>query len=71
MEHDHRDSEKLDEAIDDMTSDAGEMQERSEELGKHIEEARSDWHSKQQDAGVPGAQPRVDEEAEQPPSEHT
>jgi len=71
MEHDHRDSEKLDEAIEDMTSDAGEMQERSEELGKNIEEARSDWHSKQQDAGVPGAQPRVDEEAEHPPSEHT
>jgi hypothetical protein len=36
MERDRRDSEKLDEAIEDMRSDAGEMQERSEELGKRI-----------------------------------
>jgi hypothetical protein len=71
MEHDPRGSEKLDEAIEDMRSDVGEMQERSKELGKHIEETRSDWHSKQQDAGVPGAQPPVDEEAEHPPSQPT
>jgi hypothetical protein len=71
MEHDRRDSDKLDEAIEDMRSDAGEMQERSEELGKHIEQTRSDWHSKQQDAGVPGAQSPVDDEAEHPPSKPT
>jgi hypothetical protein len=71
MEHDRRDSEKLDEAIADMRSDAGEMQERSEELGEHIEETKSDWHSKQQDAGVPGAPPPVDDEAEHPPSKLT
>jgi prefoldin subunit 5 len=69
IERDRRDSEKLDEAIEDMRSDAEEMQERSEQLGKHIEETRSDWHSKQQDAGVPGAQSPVDDEAEErPPS---
>jgi len=71
MERDRRDSEKLDEAIEDMRSDAGEMQERSKELGKRIEETRRDWHSKQQDAGVPGAQPPVDDEANHPPGKPT
>jgi hypothetical protein len=63
MERERRDGEKVDEAIEDMRSDAGEMQERSEGLGKRSEESRSDWHSKQQDAGVPGAQPPVDDAA--------
>jgi hypothetical protein len=71
IERDRRDSEKLDEAIEDMRSDAGEMQERSQELGKRIEETSSDWHSNQQDAGVPGAQPPVDDDAEHPRSKST
>ena len=54
MEHDRRDEEKLDEAVEDMRSDAEGMQERSEKLGDRIEHTRSDWHRKQQDDAVPG-----------------
>lgn len=68
VEHERREDDKLDEAIEDMQSDAEEMQERSEELGDLIEETRSDWHAKQRDPAVPGAQPPLDDEAEHPPS---
>lgn len=71
MKHDRRDEENLDEAVEDMRSDAEEMQERSEELGDRIEHTRSDWHRKQQDDAVPGAQPPLDDEAEHPPSKPT
>lgn len=68
MEQDRREDEKLgeavDEAIEDMQSDAEEMQRGSEELGDRIEKTRSDWHSKQRDDAVPGAQPPPDDEAE-------
>jgi hypothetical protein len=71
VEHERREDDKLDEAIEDMQSDAGEMQERSEELGDRIEQARSDWHAKQRDPAVPGAQPPLDDGAEHPPGEST
>lgn len=32
-----------------------DMQERSERVGEHIDEARKDWADKVADAGVPGA----------------
>jgi hypothetical protein len=54
-----------------MRSDAEEMQERSEDLGDRIEETRSDWHRKQQDDAVPGAQPPPDDEAKHPLSKPT
>jgi hypothetical protein len=62
---------RLDEAVEDMQSDADEMQERSEKLGDRIDETRSDWRSKQQDDAVPGAQPPLDDEAEHPPSKNS
>jgi hypothetical protein len=71
MEHDRQEDEKLDEAVEDMQSDADEMQERSEKLGDRIDETRSDWRSKQQDDAVPGAQPPLDDEAEHPPSKNS
>jgi hypothetical protein len=71
VERDRPEDDRLDEAIEDMQSDAEEMQERSEELGDRIEETRSDWHAKQQDPAVPGAQPPLDDEAEHPPSKTT
>jgi hypothetical protein len=70
MEQRHTD-EKLDEAVEAMRSDAEEMQQRSTELGDRIEDARSDWHAKQQDDSVPGARPPLDDEAEHPPSKAT
>jgi hypothetical protein len=71
MEHDPREDEKLDEAVEDMRSDGEEMQERSEDLGDRIEETRSDWHRKLQDDAVPGAQPPPDDEAKHPLSKPT
>ena len=46
---------------DDKTD---ELEERSERLGEHIEEARMDWESKEEDSQVPGAQPDPGEEEE-------
>jgi hypothetical protein len=63
--------EAVDEAVQDMRSDAEERQERSQALGDRIEQNRSDWHRKQQDAAVPGAQPPPDDHAEHPPSKPT
>ena len=36
------------------------MEEESERLGEHIEEAREDWEAKEGDSSVPGAQPEED-----------
>lgn len=66
MEHEARAHEKLDEAVEDMQSDAAEMQERSDKLDDLIEDTKKDWHSKQQDDAVPGAQPAPDAEVERP-----
>ena len=71
MDHDRQDNEKLDEAVEDMQSDADEMQERSEKLGDRIDETRSDWRANQQDDAVPGAQPPLDGDAEQSPSKNS
>jgi hypothetical protein len=71
MEQDQPDDEKLDEAVQDRQSDVEEMQQRSKELGDRIEEARSDWHSKQRDDAVPGAQPPPEDEVEPPSTKPT
>jgi hypothetical protein len=48
MEHDER--------ADELEREADKLEEHSEEVGKRIEDTRSEWKSKQQDQGVPGAQ---------------
>ena len=37
--------------------EADEMQERSEQLGEEIADAREDWERKKADDSVPGARP--------------
>jgi hypothetical protein len=70
VEHEGRADAKRDEAVEEMRSDAEEMQERSDALGDDIDEVRSDWRAKQQDDAVPGAQPPPDDdEAARLPSE--
>jgi hypothetical protein len=32
-----------------------DMEERADQLGQHIDEARDDWEAKKRDSGVPGA----------------
>ncbi|MGH2804658.1 MAG: hypothetical protein ACRDL4_16680 [Thermoleophilaceae bacterium] len=45
-----------------MERDAGRMEDESERVGEHIDEARRDWDAKEQDPAVPGAQPDPEEE---------
>ncbi|MEA2330366.1 MAG: hypothetical protein QOH58_504 [Thermoleophilaceae bacterium] len=52
---------------EDETRDVDEMEERSEQVGERIEEARDDWDAKQHDPAVPGAQPEPGEEEESLP----
>ncbi|MGH2846780.1 MAG: hypothetical protein ACRDL0_12310 [Thermoleophilaceae bacterium] len=47
-----------------MERDAGRMEDESERVGEHIDEARRDWDAKEQDPAVPGAQPDPEEEEE-------
>jgi hypothetical protein len=50
-----------------MEREAGRMEEESERVGDHIDDARREWESKEQDPSVPGAQPDPDEEEESVP----
>jgi len=62
MEHEKR-HQDLDHLVE-------ELEEESERLEDHIQEARHDWESKQGDRTVPGAQPdEDDEEGDGPPPE--
>jgi hypothetical protein len=47
----------------ELEREAEDMEQRSDEVGQEIEDARSDWESKKTDSKVPGAQP-ADEERE-------
>ena len=55
------------EKADEMERDAAEMEEGSEKVGEHIDEARREWEAKEDDPSVPGAQPDPDEEEESGP----
>jgi hypothetical protein len=48
--------------------DADRLEEQGERVERHIDETRSDWESKEQDASVPGAQADR-QESEQLPEE--
>jgi hypothetical protein len=49
--------------------EADDLEHRTEELGKHVDETRQDWESKKSDESIPGAKPDEDEESEGPPPE--
>jgi hypothetical protein len=61
MEHEER--------ADQLEREADKLQEHSQEVGQRIEDTRSEWESKQQDAKVPGAQMSEREESDQLPEE--
>jgi hypothetical protein len=48
-----------------------DMEERSERVGEHIEQARKDWESKQADDAVPGATGAPGDDDELPPPDPT
>ena len=51
------------EAAEKLDAEADQMEERSEELGHDTERVETEWRAKEQDGGVPGAQPaEADEE---------
>jgi hypothetical protein len=61
MEHEER--------ADELEREADRLEQHSEQVGQRIEDARSEWKSKQQDQGVPGAQMSEREESDQLPEE--
>ena len=61
MEHEERANE--------LEREADRLEQHSEQVGQRIEDARSEWKSKQQDQGVPGAQMSEREESDQLPEE--
>ena len=57
------DEQQIEEAEQDMASDVEAMEARAAELGDEVDEVRSDWRRKQEDPGVPGAEPTGEQEA--------
>ena len=49
---------------DSAERELADMEERSQRVGEHIDEARKEWEAKEEDPSVPGAQPDPDEEQE-------
>jgi hypothetical protein len=61
-------------AADRLAREVGQMEQRSDEVGTEIEQARSDWQRKRADRDVPGATPPESEyaardEAASPPED--
>jgi hypothetical protein len=59
MEHNER-ADKLEEELD-------RLDQHVKEVGEDIDEVRRDWEAKEEDAGVPGAQPDPDDTEEPVP----
>jgi hypothetical protein len=59
MEHDEQ-AEKLAQELE-------RLDEHSDEVGEHIDDARRDWEAKEDDPAVPGAQPDPGDEEESVP----
>jgi len=53
---------EVEEAVKEMDSDLSEMADEADELGEGIDKTRGDWESRQQDSGVPGAEPSDDDD---------
>jgi hypothetical protein len=53
---------KHDEQAERLERDGERLEERGERVDRQIDEARSDWESKEHDSSVPGAQPDPGEE---------
>ena len=55
---------RQEEPAERLERDADRMEEESERVGRSIDDARSDWETKEQDSAVPGAQPERGQEEE-------
>jgi hypothetical protein len=56
-----------DEQAEELEREADKLEDHSEHVAEHIDEARREWESKEDDPTVPGAQPDPDEEEESLP----
>ena len=54
-----------------MEHEEEKLEQHSEVVGDHIDDARHDWENKQDDPSVPGAQPDEDETSGQRGSDHS
>jgi hypothetical protein len=54
------------EHAEELEREADKLDEHSDEVGEDIDEARREWEAKEDDPGVPGAQP---EQSDQPREE--
>ncbi|MDX6699123.1 MAG: hypothetical protein QOE65_2520 [Solirubrobacteraceae bacterium] len=64
MENEERD-DAVQAATGEMESSIEDMEARSDEVGEHIDDTRSEWKAKQQDSSVPGAEAGGESEAEE------
>jgi hypothetical protein len=56
---------RQEEPAEGLERDARRMEEESDRVGRRIDDAQHEWESKQQDSGVPGAQPEPGEGEEE------
>ena len=54
-----------------MEHEEDKLEQHSEVVGDHIDDARKEWESKQEDPQVPGAQPDEDETSGNRGSDHS
>ena len=59
MEHEER--------ADELEQEAEQLDDHSDAVGEHIEDARREWEAKEDDPAVPGAQPDPGEDEESVP----
>jgi hypothetical protein len=50
------------EQAEELEREADKLDEHSDEVGEDIDDARREWETKEEDPGVPGAQPPDDED---------
>ncbi|MBD0281601.1 MAG: hypothetical protein ICV69_05325 [Thermoleophilaceae bacterium] len=63
MEHEER--------AQQLEHEADRMENESERIGEHIDDARRDWEAKERDRRVPGAQPGPGQEEDSIPGVET
>jgi hypothetical protein len=63
MERNDEQDDRVQAAAEAMESDIQEMERQSEEVGEHIDDAKSDWSRKRDDDAVPGAEPDDSQDA--------
>jgi hypothetical protein len=64
-------TEDYEQQASEAECELADMEERSDRVGEHIDEARKDWQAKVADDAVPGATGEPDDDDELPPPDPT